>query len=59
MGKQQYADSTNSHSCIQGQPCLIGSKNQQMVRAMATTLTWNTGSLLSVPGSCLCRDALK
>lgn len=42
MGKQLYVDSTISDPYTQGQLCLSGSKNQHVVKTVATTLTWNT-----------------
>lgn len=42
MGKQPYIDSTISDPYTQGQLCLSGSKNQHVVKTVATTLTWNT-----------------
>lgn len=58
--EQPYVDSTISDPCTWGQPCISGSKNQQIMNIMATMLTWNIGwatkiqdyriSLLSFPG---------
>lgn len=39
---QPYVDSTVSDPYTWGQLCFSGSRKQEMIRPMATTLAWNT-----------------